>query len=492
MFLRFLTAVVAALVLVPAAHAIGPTMAFGAAEDVVRSPDLVSARGKMTVLRLAGFTAVRVTSQWLPGQSAPRESELQILRNVAAAAQLGGIKVYLSVYPPGSRSTPLTSEAREQFAAYVTVLTQQLPSVDDLIIGNEPNLNRFWLPQFNPDGSNAAAPAYLALLARAYDAVKSADPLARVWGGALAPRGSDRPNTIRDTHSPTRFIRDLGTAYRASGRAAPVMDGFAFHPYADSSGQPPDVPHRTTTIGLADYDRLVTLLGKAFDGTGQLGSALPILYDEFGVEARIPPGKAKAYTGQEAATTRPVDEITQGRYYERALQLAFCQPNVVGLLLFHTHDEPALASWQSGVYYADGTPKSSLYAVRDALARARGGSVARCEGLELEVSATQVRFPTQAELGRGMRDVRFTCSLDCAWEVRATRVAGGTAARVTGYGRAGTPLVASLQGRKRGAGAVRLTLTLTHPVNPGLPVTRESRTLTMPPTSAVRRAGDVR
>ena len=471
----------AAVALAPTALAGGPTMAFGAAEDVVRSPDLVSARAKMALFRLAGFSAIRVTSQWLPGQFAPPEPELLTLRNVAAAAQLSGVKVYLSVYPPGSRSTPLTPEAREQFAAYLTLLAQQLPTVDDVIVGNEPNLNRFWLPQFNLDGTNAAAPAYLALLARSYDALKAVDPKLRVWGGALAPRGNDRPGTIRDTHSPVKFLRDMGIAYRASRRALPVMDGLAFHPYADSSGQSPDTPHpRSTTIGLADYDRLIQSLATAFDGTAQAGSTLPLLYDEFGVESKIPPGKAGAYTGAEPATTRPVGEGIQGQYYARALQLAFCQPNVTGILLFHSQDEPALANWQSGVYYADATPKSSLYAVRDALARSRSGSIARCEGLGLDVTATRVRFPTQSDLERGLRDVRFTCSLDCAWEVRATSAgSGATRARVTGYGRAGLPLVASLNGRRLGTGQIKLMLSLSHPVNPGVPQTRESRALSL-------------
>jgi hypothetical protein len=454
-------------------------MSFGAAEDVVRAPDLVSAKAKMTLFRLAGYSAIRVTSQWLPGQVAPPESELETLRNVAAAAQLTGVKLYLSVYPPGSRSTPLTPEAREEFAGYLTVLAQQLPSVDDVIVGNEPNLNRFWLPQFEPDGTDAAALAYLALLARSYDALKAVDPAVRVWGGALAPRGVDRPGTGRDTHSPVAFLKDMGVAYRASGRTLPIMDGLAFHPYADTSGQSPDTPHpKSTTIGLADYDRLIQTLATAFDGSAQSGSTLPILYDEFGVESKVPAGKAKAYTGAEPATTRPVDEITQGQYYGRALQLAFCQPNVTGILLFHSQDEPALASWQSGVYYADGTPKSSLYAVRDALARASGGSIARCDGLGLDVTPTTLRFPTQSELERGARTVRFTCSLDCAWELRASRAStGNTLARVRGYGRARQPLVASLKGRKLGIGAIRFSLTLTHPVNPGVPQTRESRTL---------------
>ena len=263
-----------------------------------------------------------------------------------------------------------------------------------MIIGNEPNLNRFWLPQFNPDGTNAASPAYLALLARSYDAIKAVDPTTRVWGGALAPRGNDRPFTIRDTHSPVVFLRDMGAAYRASGRTLPIMDGLAFHPYASSSGEDPGAPHpKSNTIGLGDYDRLIQTLAGAFDGTAQAGSTLPILYDEFGVESKIPSGKAKAYTGAEPATTHPVDEATQGQYYGRALQLAFCQPNVVGMLLFHSQDEAALASWQSGVYYADGTPKTSLYAVRDALARARGGSIARCEGLGLQVTAEGGAIP---------------------------------------------------------------------------------------------------
>lgn len=478
---RFLALAALLLVVAPAAHAGGPAMALGATEDAVRSPDLASTKARMTLLRLAGFTSVRVTSQWLPGQSAPPELELQILRNVAAAAQLSGVTVYLSVYPPGSRSTPLTPEAREQFAAYVTVLVQQLPYVKDLIVGNEPNLNRFWMPQFNPDGSNAAASAYLALLARTYDAIKAVSPATRVWGGALAPRGIDRPNTARDTHSPVTFLKDMGLAYRASNRAEPIMDGLAFHPYADSSGQSPDVPHpKSTTIGLADYDRLTATLGRAFDGTEQAGSTLPILYSEFGVESSVPPGKTKAYTGKEPATTKPVGETIQGQFYGRALQLAFCQPNVAGILFFHSHDEPALASWQSGVYYADGTPKSSLYAIRDALARARGGSITRCDGLALDVPAAKVRFPTQAELSHGRREASFVCVLDCAWELRVTRVAGGaTAARLRGYGRAGIPIVASLRGRNLGTGAVRLSLTLTHPVNPGVPVTRESRVLSL-------------
>jgi hypothetical protein len=474
--ITLLGSTITCLALALPAYGAGPTMTFGAAEDAVRAPDLVTAKAKMTQLRLAGFTAVRVTSTWVPGLVAPTHNEMTVLENIAAAARLSGVKVYISVYNPGSRTTPLDPTDQAQFAQYAAALAKAIPSFDDIIVGNEPNLNRFWLPQFGPDGSNASAPAYLALLARTYDALKAVDPGLRVWGGALAPRGGDRPGGTRPTSSPTAFIQAMGAAYRASGRTLPVMDGLAIHPYPDNSSQSPDFPHpRSTSIGLADYDKLVALLGTAFDGTAQPGSTLPLLYDEFGIETAVPDGKRSLYSGSEPTTTKPVDESKQAAAYDLGLRLAFCQPTVAGILLFHSEDESALPSWQSGVYYADGTPKASLAAVRDSLDRARGGSIAHCDGLALEVGLRNVRFPGQAEFLRGKRDVRFRCTLDCAWEVVATRTTTGVvAARVRGYGRWGRAIVASLRDRKLGRAPVRLTLTVTHPVNPGLSVSRQS------------------
>jgi hypothetical protein len=243
------------------------------------------------------------------------------------------------------------------------------------VVGKEPNLNRFWLPQFGPDGTDAAAPAYFQLLATTYDALKAFDPRIVVDGGGLAPRGSDRPGPKRQTHSPTTFIQDLGQAYRASGRTRPIMDALDIHPYEDSSSAPPTTLHpRSTTISIADYAKLVSLLTQAFDGTAQPGSTLPIVYGEFGVETVIPPTEARHYTGTEPAATKPVDPITQGRYYAQAIAIAASQPNVRTLMLFHAFDEPNRAGWQSGVYYADGAPKSSLPIVRGAIATARGGA----------------------------------------------------------------------------------------------------------------------
>jgi hypothetical protein len=211
-----------------------------------------------------------------------------VLGNIAMAAALHGVRVYVSVYNEGSRTTPLTATARAEFAGYAAAIAGANPGFRDVIVGNEPNLNRFWLPQFDARGKGASAPAYLRLLAATYDSLKVAAPDVRVWGGALAPRGIDRPYTGRDTISPTRFLRELGEAYRRSGRADPIMDGLSFHPYPLNSSVPVDaVPPDGDHLGLIDQDRLVNLLGKAFDGTAQLGRGLPILYDEFGIESQI-------------------------------------------------------------------------------------------------------------------------------------------------------------------------------------------------------------
>src|SRR4029079_18439496 len=122
------------------------------------------------------------------------------------------------VYPPGSATPPLTTEARSQFAAYAAAVVTRAPTVHDLIVGNEPNLNRFWLPQFGPGGENVSAAAYRLLRAATYDAVKATADDVRVWGGATAPRGADRPGAGRETTSPTTFIRALAWGYAARRR----------------------------------------------------------------------------------------------------------------------------------------------------------------------------------------------------------------------------------------------------------------------------------
>ena len=463
------------------AHA-GPGLVVGAVEDDVRASTAVEAEARMASLRLSGFRAVRFTTYWRPGLTSPSDEELRVIERVGDAGLRNGVRVYVTVMSPGSATTPLTDDARADFAAYAAAVVRGARSIEHLIVGNEPNLNRFWLPQFNLDGSSAAPAAYLALLAETYDTVKAASPDVTVYGGAVSPRGTDRPNGIRPTHSPTTFIQGLGAAYRASGRTQPVMDALSIHVYGDNSSMAPSVGHPlNTSIGVADYGKLVSLLGEAFDGTAQPGSKLPILYGEYGVESEIPASKAALYTGSEPATTTPVGEATQATYYQQALALAFCQPNVAGMLLFLSRDERGRANWQSGIHYVDGTPKTSKRRVTQALNRTTGGSITRCPGVELPVHPSFVRFGTRSAAKRGVFRVSFRCDLDCRYWIRLENAqTHATKLATHGTAEVGELVQADLGTRRLKPGSYRYTIRLIHPVNPAAATVRAGPAFALP------------
>src|SRR6266511_2990093 len=214
--LRLLTAfacLVAALALTPVAQA-SLTMYMGAAEDEGRNADPLVAAAKLDLARDAGFEAIRITAIWTPGLSELPLDQLEALRSIAAAGDFNGIKIVVTVMPYGSSVTPLTARARRDFASFAADVVERT-TIREVIVGNEPNLNRYWLPQFGPNGEDVAAPAYEALLAQAYDAIKAVDPTTFVLGGSVSPRGQDDATAIRHTHSPTTFNPDMGAAYRA-------------------------------------------------------------------------------------------------------------------------------------------------------------------------------------------------------------------------------------------------------------------------------------
>ena len=473
--LRALTAtLIAAAVLAPAASA-APGMVVGAAEDAARTGSLVDATTKMNLARLAGFDAIRLTSIWRPGRWAPAESELAALRGASGGAQLTGMRVFLAVYT-NARWTPRTPKRRAQFASYAAQLARSLPGVTDVIVGNEPNLNRFWMPQFDRHGRDTAAPAYVRLLAQTYDALKKVSPDIVVVGGAVSPRGSDNFRLKRHTHSPTRFILDMGRAYRTSGRKLPLMDALALHPYPDARGSVVRPHPRSTTIGIGDYGKLVRVLGRAFNGTAQAGSTLPIVYAEFGIESKIPRAKRRVYSHLKAKSAKAgVSEGRQAVLYRQALAVAQCQPTVVGVLLFHVTDERDARAWQSGVYYADDTPKSSLRSVRIAAELAREGKFVSCAKSKPVNPVERLSFPED------VRRVDLVCDRPCRYVAElvalpadANATPPGTASTVSaqGEGAPGEEHAVDLASEELAPGRYRYVVRVSAIDSPGAAVVR--------------------
>lgn len=335
-----------------------PGLLVGAVEDAAKwSPD---PKQTMAEAHDSGFGAVVLSAVWRRGATA--EGDLPPLRQAVQAAVATGVRPLIAVYQT-SGNTPTSASDRAAFASYAAGLARALPDVHDVFVGNEPNLNLFWMPQFGPGGDDAAATAYEQLLAQTYDALKGVRSDLNVIGANVSPHGSDDPGSSRPTHSPTAFVRDLAAAYKSSGRNRPIMDAISVHVYGESSRVPPSLAHpNSTSIGIADYGKLVKLLGTSFDGTAQPGSKLPVVYGEYGVETTVPPDKSSLYTGHEVVAT--VDAATQARYYRQAIDLARGQPTVKMLFIFHVRDEQRLAGLQSGVRYVDGSPKPSMQAIQ--------------------------------------------------------------------------------------------------------------------------------
>lgn len=456
-------------------------MVLGANENILMQKTFVAAKANLSLAKLAGFRAVNVRTFWWPGLTEPQKYDKLTLGNIGKASRLLGIPVYLTISNTLGRFAPRTEEDRAQFGQFAAATASEFPAFDKIVIGNEPNLNNFWSPQFDFDGSDLAALAYERLLAHTYDALKEVSPGITVIGGAVSPRGHDDPNFSSKSHSPTTFIRDLGSVYRASGRTKPIMDWFAFHPYQDNSSQLPTTRHSTsTTITIADYDKLVRILGNAFDGTKQLGSAIPIIYDEYGIESTIPKKKAKKYTGAEPKSTKPVPPEVQGQRYKLAIQLAFCQPTVKAMFLFHAFDEPARDRWQSGLFYVDHTAKPSLAIVRQAFQEAKRGVAARCPGLRLRVNA-ETTFPSPgqaAAAGKRGLGIRFKihCDLDCRYTAGIIQISNGRSVLASaGQAIGGKNVVVKMPARSLEKGQYKLAVSLVAAVNPGPAVRKASR-----------------
>ena len=79
----------------------------------------------------------------------------------------------------------------------------------------------------------------------------------------------------------------------------------------------------------------------------------------------LAPTRTGSDSGMSNGASPGWDQATQ---LANAIRLASCQPAVGAFFNFHLADESDLAGWQSGILWADGTPKSSYAAVKAAIA----------------------------------------------------------------------------------------------------------------------------
>ncbi len=339
----------------------------GVSDDLGRYPDQ-SAWFLDSVGEL-GMTENRISVNFDPAAPTTIPDQWQLDLYVPLAT-LRGVRPVFSVSPTKAKAVAENPNAPQLYAQYVALLARTYPTVDDFIIGNEPNQPRFWQPQFGSSGQNVSARSYYKLLAASYDALKAVDPTIRVIGLGLSPRGGDRPGAPNNVStSPVRFINALGKAYRASGRKRPIMDELAYHPYPDHDRDPLMKGYRWPNAGVPNLGRIKQAFWDAFRGTAQprfpegTGSGgMKFRLDELGWQANAAPSAAFAYFGRESI--RPTNEIAQAKIYGDAVRYLACDASVHSVLFFLLRDEPNLDRWQAGLVRADGTRRPSFYSVK--------------------------------------------------------------------------------------------------------------------------------
>jgi hypothetical protein len=353
-----------------------------------------------------GLRVNAITLRW--DETAPTAvADPAIIGQAIARAQESGVTVELDIYPlhsqaftNGAKCAPSTDPEAcgnttriKQFAAWAASVARTFPTVREFVVMNECNQPLFVNPQWNAAGKNQSAAICGRALAAAYDALKAESTGNHVWGIGLSPRGNDRPGAVTNSSTkPVTFLRALGDWFRAfakkTGRTAPLMDGFDFHPYPVPQSQAFAKGYADAqSASVSNLPRIYQAFYDAFAGTPQRtigqqpGGGLPVSLNETGIQTAAD-GKI-GYSGIEVSATpaggvlgKFGSEDYQATWYLQMLDLVACDSNIAVVNIFHLIDEENLAGWQSGLYFADKTAKRSAQAVRDWIARTGGN----CQG----------------------------------------------------------------------------------------------------------------
>jgi hypothetical protein len=369
-----ITAAAACAALVLAGVA-GAAPIFGVTDDRGKYDD-DSGAWFFSELSAAGLTSNKMTVSWDP-QNPLAITERPFFDRAIPEAEKLGIRLSFGIHIGKARAITGDPTALEKFTDWLRILAATYPQVKEFVVGNEPNLTRFWQPQFNADGSGASGIAFAKFLAASYDALKEVNEDITVVGVGLSPRGNDMPNAPSNVStSPVKFIRDLGIGYRRLGREKPIMDVFGFHPYPAKDRDPFTKGYRWPNAGVTNLGRIKQAIWDAFNATAQptfaepgLGEKHPLTFklDEVGWQVAVPAGIRKSYFGRESV--RPTNEKTQARIYGQLVRSVSCDPSVRELLFFGLIDEPNLDRWQAALLRADKSRRPAWSTVRAAVAR---------------------------------------------------------------------------------------------------------------------------
>jgi hypothetical protein len=434
---------------------------FGVADDAGKYADDGGA-SFFNMLTDLGMTENRIAVFWDPANPTTIVDQAFLDRAIPQAMRRG-VEVMFAIYPLKARALVDTPNGVQLFAQYAARVAQRYPYVRKIICLNEGNQPRFHQPQFDDAGNGISGYVQEQAMAACYDALKAVDPGIDVIAFGLSPRGNDDFDAVSNvSHSPIRFLKEVGDAYRTSGRTKPIADDVSIHCYPNVNTDAPSVGYQWPKVGCVNLDRFKQAWWDAFHGTGQPlfreagqsgpGPFVRIYVDEVGYQTRIAPDKAGLYSGVENVPT--IDEATQASYYAQLIAMMACDPDVALLNFFHAVDETSLPAWQSGMVMADGTHRASYAAVKEAIITNQQctGKLAEWHHSEHVVGASAT-FRTLPRAFLVRADEGFSYEVKITRPSKARRLTGAS-----GQGEAAHDLLFKLPKLRHGSYRVTVTL----------------------------------
>ena len=144
------------------------------------------------------------------------------------------------------------------------------------------------------------------------------------------------------------------------------MDGLSFHPYPNSATDALSTGYPWPNAGFVNLDRVKqAALGRVRrDGAADDARGAPPVPRRDRLA-----GRHARRRGSHGVENVPVTtESHQAEVYAEVVRLAACDPDIAQVNIFGFRDDTSRAGFQAGLQRADGTPRASADAVRDALA----------------------------------------------------------------------------------------------------------------------------
>ena len=244
-----------------------------------------------------------------------------------------------------------------------------LPRVTRWSVWNEPNQGGWLKPQYTRRHGRVlpASPYIYRGLVRA--AVRSLRRYGhardRILLGETAPLGRTTGRLLTRPVSPGIFYRELfclnRRGQRLRGRAARLrpgcrhfrrfrVSGVSHHPYTRGGWDAPGSHPRRDWITVSTIGRLVRILDRA-GSRRRIRRGAPVYYTELGYQTR-PPDRLG------------VSLSRQARYINQSNWLAYRTRRVRSTAQYELFDEPALAAFNTGLYFKGGRAKPALRAFR--------------------------------------------------------------------------------------------------------------------------------